>query len=195
MFAVNPEEAIRRAADAVHAADTLAEFRKEAFSEVLHFLLRHDNPSRSPNPTEDSTDGAVATESSPNSPMEQLATRLNIPIDLAEQAFYLDREILEITIPSGKIAASKKTGSRQVCLLLAAGRQATGLDQEWTHSGLLREACSRFGRFDQNNFGSTLSSMDDVFHIRGRQQEKEVRVLVPGFEDAGELVRRLLGME
>lgn len=189
---MTPEEAIRAAANAVNAADAPAEFRKEAFSEVLHFLLR--NESSGSDDSVPSFQRAEATPSSGNQ-LEQLAARLKIPIDLAQQAFYLDGETLEITIQSGKIATSKKTGAKEICLLLAAGRQAVGLDQEWTASSILRDACNRFGRFDRNNFGSTLSSMDNVFHIRGRQQDKEVRVLIPGFEAAGDLVRRLLGTE
>lgn len=190
---MKPEEAIRAAANAVDAADAPAEFRKEAFTEVLHFLLR--NESSGSDDSAPSFEKSVEVTPSSGNQLEHLAARLNIPIDLAQQAFYLDGETVEITIQSGKIAASKKTGAKEICLLLAAGRQAIGLDQEWTPSALLRDACNRFGRFDQSNFGSTLSSMDNVFHIRGRQQDKEVRVLIPGFEAAGALVRRLLGVE
>lgn len=191
---MKPEGAIRTAVNAVDAADVPSEFRKEAFTEILHFLLRNES-SGSEDHMAPTVKRTVEAKPSSGNQLEQLAGRLNIPIDLAEQAFYLDGETLEITIQSGKIAASKKTGAKEICLLLAAGRQALGLDQEWTPSALLRDACNRFGRFDRNNFGSTLSSMDNVFHIRGRQQDKEVRVLIPGFEDAGNLVRRLLGVE
>lgn len=128
--------------------------------------------------------------SSPPSLVQRLASRLGVSEIEAGEIFFERDGDLDVTAPSSRLDSSKKGGTEQLALLLASGRQAAGLE-EWTHSSRIREVCNFYGKFDSNNFAYTLSKMDDVFQIRGRGQDREVRVKLPGFERAAELVREL----
>jgi hypothetical protein len=96
---------------------------------------------------------------------------------------------LSIIVARSRLPSSKAQAVRVVALLYAAGRQAAGYDDGWTSTEKIRVMARDFGIFDQSNFAATLARMGDVFALRGRGQQREVKVTFPGYEEA----RRLIG--
>lgn len=117
------------------------------------------------------------------------------PQDVA-QVFYEDGEEIGLSVASTALDKKKKAGTRQVAVLVAAARQASGIDNDgWTDSGVVREACEHYGKYDQANFAATLAGMDDVFVVKkdGQSRKVKVKVKVPGFERAAALVDEFSG--
>lgn len=129
------------------------------------------------------------------SALEKMADKLGVELSLVQGVYFEDEEKLGIGVSTNKLNSGKKGGTEQLALLLAAGRQAGGYDDGWTASREIREVCTHFGKFDVGNFGKTLSGMGDYFQIKGKGQQREVKVKVPGYEEAARLIIELTGGE
>jgi hypothetical protein len=125
--------------------------------------------------------------------LQSIAARLGLDVELVEEIFYVDGDVLGLAIAPSKFDAKKAAATQEIALLLAAGRQSGGWE-EWTPVGAVREACRDYGRFDVANFATTIKRMGDVFSFRGRARQLEVRVTRPGYEKAGLLARELSGV-
>lgn len=130
------------------------------------------------------------------SAMSLIAGKLNLPTDRVGEVYFLDGEELGLSVSSSTLATSKTEATRQIAVLIAAGRQAAGLEESgWTGAATIRSVCDHYGKFDTVNFGTTLKNMDDVFQIKGSGQNREVRVKVPGYERAAALIDQLTGFD
>jgi len=123
--------------------------------------------------------------------LEKIAAKLGTSIDEINVIYHEADDNLGIGVATSKLAKSSAAATREIALLIAAGRQAGGYDVDWTPIGEIRSVCSDYGRFDGANFASTITDMGDFLNFRGRGQGREVRVLKPGFDAAAALVRRL----
>lgn len=159
-----------------------------AFSKVFDLLIQETSSH------EEKPSGSSGT--SPNSSLSKLeliSQRMKIPLEVTQDLFYLEGDLLGVTLPTQRLDRSKKSATKQIALIVAAGRQAAELE-EWTATAMLRETCEDYGKLDTPNFAATIASMDDVFQTRGKGQARAVRVRRPGFERAKELVVDLLGV-
>lgn len=95
--------------------------------------------------------------------------------------------------PARNLSASKTSGTIELALLACAGREASGLQD--TPSAVIRDLCSLYGKFDSNNFASTMLSGDDYWQISGKAQQRTYRLRMPGWDRAGEVIRRVLAVE
>ena len=129
------------------------------------------------------------------SPLGKIADKLDVEVSRVQDVYFDDEGKLGIGVSTSKLKSGKKGGTEQLALLLAAGRQAGGYDDGWTHSREIREVCTHFGKFDVGNFGKTLSGMGDYLQIKGKGQQREVKVKIPGYEEATRLIIELAGGE
>lgn len=135
-----------------------------------------------------------AKKGTEKSAVSLIAGKLGRPADRVGEVYFLDGEELGLGVSSSTLATSKTEATRQIAVLIAAGRQAAGLEESgWTPAAIIRAVCDHYGKFDTVNFGTTLKNMDDVFQIKGSGQSREVRVKVPGYERAAALVDQLTG--
>jgi hypothetical protein len=118
---------------------------------------------------------------------------LEIDSETADAAFHLDDEgQVQLGVPARRLSARKSQATKQIALLLAAGRQAIVPDER-TLVGVIRDAVTTYGKRDEANFAGTISEMDDVFNITGSGQQRRVKVNRTGFEEAGEMAKTLTG--
>lgn len=184
-------DSAQRAVDEAQVADDL---RAVAFGRAFDWLaesagraqaLELDRGDRRPERGRDEAD----------SPLGKIADKLGVDLSRVEDVYFEDGEVLGIGVSSSKLKSGKKGGTEQLAVLLAAGRQAGGYDDGWTHSREIRDVCTHFGKFDVGNFGKTISGMGDYFQIKGKAQQREVKVKVPGYEEAARLINELTGGE
>jgi hypothetical protein len=102
-----------------------------------------------------------------------------------------DREP-HIVISAKRLSDNKSLATRQLAQLLAAGRQAAGVE-EWTSVNTIRGVVQDYGRLDSNNFASSIQQMDKVCLTRGKGVSREIKVTRPGIESTAELIRSLIG--
>jgi hypothetical protein len=175
---------------ALDDASVPSELRSVAFGKAFDYLAgqpRVGGPGLGA-PTQPAPSGSAAAVAS-------IANKLKLENDVVREVFSVDGEKIQLVIPAGKLEKTKSGATRQICLLLAAARQAAGVDEEWTSSGTVREACVDYGRYDSPNFASAIQGLDDLVNIRGKGQQREVRVNRRGYEEAATLVRRLAGVD
>lgn len=121
----------------------------------------------------------------------RIASRLGVDIGLVEEVYVEGDSGPEVVVATARLEKNRAGATKQLALLLAAARQATGADDDWTSSEQIRETVQLYGKFDSNNFAATIAAMDDVFTLRGRGRDRTVRVSRRGWEQAAELVTAL----
>lgn len=122
-----------------------------------------------------------------------MAAKLDLPADTLGEVFHVEGEELTIVLARSKFEETRTGATRQLALLIAAGRQAGGWDEQWTATSVIREVVDDFGRLDSANFASTIREMQEVFSFSGNRQSLRVKVRRHGYDEATTLVRSLAG--
>ncbi len=125
--------------------------------------------------------------------LERIASKLKLEREVVSHVYYLnpDGKSLEVVISPSRLPAKFGPAIKELALLVAAGRQAAGLDAEWTAADEVRKVCEHFKRYDPSNFAAYIKQMEDVFSIRGTAYKRELRMSSPAWEQATALVTRL----
>lgn len=166
--------------------------RVVAFGKVIDLLLGNVQASISrPNPN--SRGGSVAASTDEGAMLQAIANRLKLDVEAVAQVFSIDDGELQLVIGPGKLNPRKSGATKEIALLVAAGRQAAGIDDEWTSLGVIRKVCEDYRRLDSPNFAAAIKEMEDWFSFRGNGTNREVRMSRPAWEQARELIIRLIG--
>jgi hypothetical protein len=186
-------ELLRTAIAAVREADVPPELHAAAFGKAIELLgsSKKGTPPTAGRPEESRI---IGQSSDADSEMDKVANALNIDAETLAEVYEFESDKLNVVVPASRLESSKKGATRQLALLLAAGRQAGGRE-EWTDVKEIRQVCDDFGKFDSANFAFTITSMGDVFSIKGTGQQRKVRVNRTGLELAASLIRGLTGGE
>ena len=180
--------AFRSARDAVDAADLPADLRVAAFERALTTLLGGASASGSADPTGDGA-SEVSEEVAPAA--KKVAARLRVDERQVTRVLDFDEDGVHILVPRSSLPKPKSEAIQQIALLVAAGRQASGIDPEgWTHQGHVREATEALGVDDHSNFAAHMKKLAGV-RSRGSGKTGELKMNAVGFEAAGNLIRRL----
>ena len=188
---------VRQAGIIVAEADLPDSLRPYAFERTLDLLLAEAalvgprapvvRPATSAAPQDAVASGADA----PANPLLRIAQRAGLDEAAVREVYRLEHDQVSLVVGDKKLDRNKATGSRQVTLLVAGGRQAAGFE-EWTNLAWAREVCSLYNRLDSKNYAATIKSMADVFNFHGQGVHREVRLTMPGWDEWAVLVRRLV---
>lgn len=121
------------------------------------------------------------------------------------QALQVEREALDmvyavedgeptLVVSAKKIASNKSAAARQLAQLVAAARQAAGIE-EWTSATTIRAVVSDYGRLDSNNFASSIQAMDNIAVLKGKGLQREIKITRPGLESTADFIRSIVGVE
>lgn len=192
-------DAVRQAAAAaladVNALEVEGEDRKIVLKALLEARLGGSAPVSpalaarpAPNGTTQDAPQAVATDDV----MGRVGAALKVDRDTLDLVYALQDGEPHVVISAKKITQNKAHAARQLGQLVAAARQAAGLE-EWTSVSTIRKIVSDYGRLDSGNFASAIQQMDSVAVIRGKGQQREVKITKPGMEATAELINTLAG--
>jgi hypothetical protein len=125
--------------------------------------------------------------------LQRIAGKLKLDREIVSHVYYLnpDGKSLEVVISPSRLPSKFGPAIKELALLVAAGRQAAGIDAEWTTADEVRKVCEHFKRYDASNFAAYIKQMEDVFSMRGTAHKREVRMTMPAWEQATALVARL----
>lgn len=185
---------LRDAHNAVKEADLPSEFQAVAFGKAVDLLSAPAGASDAAQAPSAGGPGATAKVNQ-NDAIGMIAQQLAVDRESVERVFHVEAEDLKLVLPSSKLSSAKKTATQEIALLVAAGRQASGLDQETTNAEKVREAAEHYRKYDSPNFSRTIKEMHDVFIVRESGRKKMVKMTQPGWEAARELVDRIVGGE
>jgi hypothetical protein len=124
----------------------------------------------------------------------RIGAALKVDRDTLELIYAVDDDEPQVVVSAKKIAPNKALATRQLGQLIAAARQAAGLE-EWTSVGTIRAVVQEYGRLDSNNFASSIQQMDDACLVKGKGLQRVVKVTKPGYDLTGDLVKSIAGTE
>jgi hypothetical protein len=190
---------LRAAVEVVEAAHVPEDLRKIAFQRALDVILGPVVPVAPASP-EAGPPGASAQRASSTidsgSRIAKLAAQLGIEPSTAAGAYDIDDDGLHLVLAPSKFHSNVTTAMEEIARLVVAGRQAAGLDEEWTALNEVRAACENRGRYSPGNFSTYVMKLDgDGFRIRGTGPNRELKVNAAGLEKTGQLVSRLVAQE
>jgi hypothetical protein len=147
-----------------------------------------------PQPAIPSSPAASTTTTGTRDALGLIASRLGIDRDSAEQVYAVDGDDLELVLPASRLKPAKSQATADIALLVAAGRQAAGIDADgWTRVDPIRVQSENYKKYDQANFATTIKALDTVVTIRGNGRDRKIKMTNPAYARASELVRALVG--
>jgi len=187
---VDISEALRQAEKIVDEAAVKADLRVVAFGKTLDVLL---GSARGGDAGATSSDSGFAPPSQGDQePLTSIARKLGVDVEAVSEVYEVRDGSFDIILGHSRFAEGMSTGARQLAVLVAAGRQAAGLDADgWTDGADIRAICKEFGKYDQANFSGTLTSMHDNFSLSGKGSARKFKLTRAGWEYAKKLIQEL----
>lgn len=182
---------LKEAAEAVAAADLPKELQHVAFGKVVDLLAGTNKvglASKKPEPGP--TSGRLKPSSDPDDPLQLMADKLKVEVDVIGEIFEAEDGNVKLTIAPSKLEASKSSGTKQIAVLLAAARQAAGIE-EWTETKTIREVANDYGKVDSPNFAASIGELGDYFSFSGTGKSRSLKMRKAGFEHAADMIKSL----
>ncbi len=187
---MNQNEILSETLNAIDEAKVPDDLRAVAFGKVFDLLAQRDGDTTASAQPAIKRDGAAPEVHDGNEPLNKIAVRLGVPLDAIEQVYAIDGESLELVFPAGKLKQSKSHATEQIALLVAGGRQASGIDSDgWTSVDVIREWCEHYKKNDASNFATTIQKMNTIVTVRGNGRDRKIKMTNPAFSQVAELVR------
>ena len=182
-------ESLRKAVGILEEADVPADLREEAFRAVWSSLSAEPSVAHG----EPFTDYGNTIISKPIANIwAVLAHKLGVDVDaLADVYDLLDDGSLAVRVPTSSLPKAKSAATREIALLVCAGRQVAV--EEWTPAEAIRVACQDYGKFDSANHAANMAEGDRYWQISGSGKDRRYKLRKSGWEQAGQVVRRLVG--
>lgn len=179
------QEILQAALEAVDSARVPEELREVAFSQAVALLSGSETaqtPGFAPPP-----DGSSLDEE--EEWVRRIASALDITPETVREVYLVEEDDLQVVVPPSKIAEKKRPATRQLALLVTAGRQSSDME-DWTSINAIRDTVRDFGRLDDNNFSATINDMSQ-FSRRGTGQDRVFRLTKPGLAETSTLIHDL----
>ena len=174
--------------EAVRATSLPESFQQIAFQELLRAELAIPASEASVVPR--GGQSAVHRDGPAPGALEMLASRIGVDASELADVYALTDPGVDLLVPAKALAVTASEATRQLAILVAAGWQGSGAEDA-TSFERIRETCVDYRKYDTKNFATHLAGMDDVFLIRGKGRQREVRMARPGWARAAELIRDL----
>lgn len=134
--------------------------------------------------------GASPTQNLEGEGLGRIAEKLGVTEEDVEFVFGFEGDNLALQVPPSRLAPVLRDAVKQIIYLVAAGRQASGLDTK-TPAREIKAVCVERGKADTN-----FSRIVDQLHgeglvVGGSGQGKTIRVNADGFERAGQVIKQL----
>ena len=178
-------EALKRAARLVDAANVPEDLRPAAFNGALTHILSASGPTAS-----------LASNVEISSPSQveaisRLASKLGVSADLVVEVYQPgDDGTLEVHIPTAKLSKTKSSATKELALLVMAGRQISA--EEWADSDVFIPVLEHYGKFDSGN-NATIMKDDKYWKISGAGKKRRFQLRKTGWEAAANMVRKIAG--
>jgi hypothetical protein len=180
-------QAVKAVADAAVPAD----LKSLAFDKAVDLLSRKPSAAvgvqAALTPTRTAASPDAARDA--GSPIDRLAARLKVSVELVEAVFTPNGPVLEISVPPDRIAKSMMAGARELAVLAAVADQFTS--DEPTASDGIRAVIEDYNRYDGPNFARALGGLKGTLLIGGPARARTYKLTRPGWAYATELVARL----
>lgn len=177
-------EQLKAGLQAVEEAGVPPDLQAVAYRHALQ-MLTGETPI--PGPGRDSGSGR---ESAENPLLVSISRRLQIERDVVAHVFEEENDQVHLILTKARLpnSKSKAASMRNVALLVAAGRQAAGIE-DYTPAALIRHECEELGVLDPPNFSVELGRIG--MRTRGGPKSREVHASRHQLEEAANLMVRI----
>lgn len=184
---------LRRAAEAVEAARLPNELRTIGFERALD-ALGLGEAQMAPAPSVPATARPVPARDTGEPVvhlLDAIARRFELPAETIGRIYEADDGAVRLAIKRSMLPEPDRRAAamRDVSLLVVAGRQAAG--EEQTPFVDIREECRALNVLDGANFSSEVAKLD--FRVRGARNTRTAKANRHHYEEAAQLIRRMLG--
>jgi len=180
---------LKRAWAAVDGAGVPEHLHEVAYTAALE-MLAGDSPAA------DASNGAGGSQARKNgrstasgSVIDKVASELGLGASKVQRVFSEKNGLPELIVKSSKLPGPKASAAHDISLLMMVARQSAGLD-DYTDSKVLREACKGYGKFDKNNFGTHIKSLDSLTVTKGSGRNQQRKLTKPGKETGSGLIEK-----
>jgi len=142
----------------------------------------------------ESMNGPRSAQSSANNsglasddPLDFVADFLDCDQAGVHRIYAVQDGIPELKIKTTKLPTAKGPAAVDIALLVMAARQGARIE-EYTVVGDLQSVTKAYGKFDTNNYASSVRQLDHLVLKRGRGVKLERKLTKPGIEAAAKLV-------
>jgi hypothetical protein len=185
---------LQSAAATVDEADLDADLRPVGFTAAVSLLAGTDRLARSSAVPTQASDRAEVLVDSQNTSLDKIAIGLDVDRGDIDDVFTVtDDGRLDIIVGAAKLPRNMSEATRDLVLLVTAGRQLGGWDAEWTASEEIRDVCRAYGVFQSKHFSETLSTMHAALGFSGKGPARKLKLLRPGRESTALTVERFAG--
>lgn len=123
--------------------------------------------------------------------LSKISARLKLDRAIVDEVYGVKDGELVLHMSPSKLDDTRSGGTKEIALVLAAGRQAAGIE-EWTSYAEIRQWCDHMNRLDASNFAGTMAEMDSLLRTTGSPRKREVQLRATGWEEASKTVRKLV---
>jgi hypothetical protein len=191
-YGVDIAEILRRAIETVDDAGVPDDLRPAAFSAVVSLLTGQVPINGKPEAAK--VGGTLLGAPGDDDPLTRIATALSVDIETVKSIYHDTGSDLDLVVSNSKLPTQKAVATREIALLVTAGRQLGGYDDEYTSLEHIRRQCEEHKRLDGPNFTKALVQFEPLT-LKGKGRSRAARLSRPGREQARELILRLSGAE
>ena len=186
------------AKEVVADADLPNHLQPLAFEYVLDVLSAERSKGISTASGPQNSEGLAASKRDNVTParslLSKLANELSLPADKIERVYLIEENNIDVVVSPKLLSNSKSGATKELTLLVAAGRQCSGMEDE-TSIESIREVCDDFGFYDSSNFSGSVSELKGALRIQGKGQERQIKITRNGIEIVKNMIQRFLGDE
>ena len=132
------------------------------------------------------TDGAAGAGGSGGSPLDKIAAKLQITTDQVGYLFEQDGEELHF-VGRRFLPTAKKEAQPAAMLLIAAGRQAAGME-DFTEVSIGRDLAADLGVLNKNTWMPGVKGLGDLVRRRGEGPKLAVKLTQSGWDEVRQRV-------
>lgn len=187
---------LKRAADAVEAAEVPSDLRGIAFEHSLKALGVGASTAGIGSGTEEVGPefGQVTAPVHGTGALARIGSRLGLSEDAVSRVFEEDGGEIRLIVRRAMLPHpnSKAASMRDVALLVVTGRQAAGLEDSTSYD-VIRTECQEIRVYDRPNFATELAKLE--FRTTGGPRARHAKAHRHHYEDAADLIRRITQAE
>jgi hypothetical protein len=128
-----------------------------------------------------------------SAPIGKIAVAVGVDEEAASHVFDVHGDDLVLTITRDQLDENRAAAVREIAILVAAGRQAAGLDEDRTHTNHVRHEAEQLGVISKNSFKAEMGKLGNVASTKPAGTGRELKITRHGNTEAGKIVQRITG--
>jgi hypothetical protein len=125
----------------------------------------------------------------------KIADALGMTIDEIAEIYYFDGENLKLLVGRKQLPSSASSGTQHIAALVAAGRQAMGLDENGTEFELIKPVLKTHNVFNTKNWTTYIKQLGSKFIYDGSGKKQTIKLTNKAYDVVAEIARTYVETE